>query len=235
MINYYEEFNLNPNMSIEEINAALFEAKKTWSRKQNSPNLERRQEAERKVVEIDECSKILTDSDKRKQYDAELMAEQREAAQQQAQQYAAQQQAQRYAAQQQAQQYAYRHNQPPMVETQPQLDPNRSPYGYSTTTPVRGGMSTTTTSIIAYFTWIGWLIAYFAGDREGAKVHLNQCLVMMLLQIICSLAGNLGTFFGVVFDLVQIGLVVLWFIGIANAIKGQQKEIPIIGSIHILK
>ncbi len=231
MINYYEEFNLNPNMTIEEISAALFEEKKTWSRKQNSPNLERRQEAERKVVEIDECSNILTDEGKRKEYDEALRQEQqREEAQRQAEQQAAQQRAQQQNAYQQSPQYTQQQS---AYNTQQPLDPNRSPYGYAT--PATSGMSTTATSVVAYFTWIGWLIAYFTGDREGAKVHLNQCLVMMLLQIICTLAGKLGTFFGVVFDIAQIGLVVLWFIGIAYAVKGQQKELPLIGSIHILK
>ena len=30
------------------------------------------------------------------------------------------------------------------------------------------------TSIVAYLSWIGLLIAFVAGDREGAKFHLNQ-------------------------------------------------------------
>ena len=34
-------------------------------------------------------------------------------------------------------------------------------------------MDTKTTSIVAYITWIGLLIAFCAGDREGAKFHLN--------------------------------------------------------------
>lgn len=29
------------------------------------------------------------------------------------------------------------------------------------------------TGILAYITWIGWLVAFFAGDKEGAKFHLN--------------------------------------------------------------
>ena len=39
-------------------------------------------------------------------------------------------------------------------------------------------MDTKTTSIVAYITWIGLLIAFCAGDREGAKFHLNQALVI---------------------------------------------------------
>ena len=30
------------------------------------------------------------------------------------------------------------------------------------------------TGVVGYITWIGWLIAYLLGDKEGAKFHLNQ-------------------------------------------------------------
>lgn len=34
-------------------------------------------------------------------------------------------------------------------------------------------MDKKTTSIVAYLTWIGLIIALCAGDREGAKFHVN--------------------------------------------------------------
>ena len=34
------------------------------------------------------------------------------------------------------------------------------------------------TGVVGYLTWIGLLIAFVAGDREGAKFHLNQALVL---------------------------------------------------------
>ena len=45
-------------------------------------------------------------------------------------------------------------------------------------------MDTKTTSIVAYITWIGLLIAFCAGDREGAKFHLNQALVIFLFGLL---------------------------------------------------
>ena len=42
-----------------------------------------------------------------------------------------------------------------------------------------------TTSIIAYITWIGFIIAMCIGDREGAKFYLNQALVF---NIFCLLS-----------------------------------------------
>ena len=45
-------------------------------------------------------------------------------------------------------------------------------------------MNAKTTSIIAYITWIGLIVAFCAGDREGAKLHLNQALVIMLFTLL---------------------------------------------------
>ena len=45
------------------------------------------------------------------------------------------------------------------------------------------------TGIIAYLTLIGWLIAYLAGDKEGAKFHLNQALVLAICNIANVIIG----------------------------------------------
>ena len=38
-------------------------------------------------------------------------------------------------------------------------------------------MDAKTTGIVAYITWIGLVLAFVLGDREGAKFHLNQYLL----------------------------------------------------------
>ena len=96
-------------------------------------------------------------------------------------------------------------------------------------------MSTKATGIVAYLTEIGWIISYFAGDREGAKVHLNQCLVLFFLNVICDLASNLGTVMALLFGLAEFALMIFWLIGFIYACTGQNVEIPLIGKMHILK
>lgn len=83
------------------------------------------------------------------------------------------------------------------------------------------------TGIIAYLTWIGWLIALLAGDKEGAKFHINQALVIMLFSLI-SIIPCLGWIWGVF-------MIVCWFIGFFAAINENEKEVPLIGKIRILK
>jgi len=85
-------------------------------------------------------------------------------------------------------------------------------------------MDAKATAIVSYITWIGWLIAFFAGqkDDEFAKHHLNQTLIIIIIGII-----PLGV--------TQLFATVLWFMGIINAFQGEAKPLPLIGNWHLLK
>ena len=60
-----------------------------------------------------------------------------------------------------------------------------------------GSISTKATGVLAYITWIGFLIAYFAGDRQGARFHLNQGLVVNLFGLLSAvpLVGKIWSVF----------------------------------------
>ena len=73
MVNYYEEFNLDPNMSGEDICAALFQEKKKWIHRQNANDLNKRQLAEQKIALIEEAAVIFSDKLKRDQYDLKIL------------------------------------------------------------------------------------------------------------------------------------------------------------------
>lgn len=88
-------------------------------------------------------------------------------------------------------------------------------------------MDTKTTSIVAYITWIGLLVAYLAGDKEGAKFHLNQALVIFLFSLL-SVIPCIGWIWGIF-------MLVCWVMGLVAAIKQEENEVPLIGKIKILK
>lgn len=88
-------------------------------------------------------------------------------------------------------------------------------------------MDSKTTGIVAYLSWIGLLIAFLAGDKEGAKFHINQSLVVMLFSL-----ASVIPFIGWVW---AVFMTVCWFIGFISAIQGQEKEIPLLGKIKIIK
>ena len=88
-------------------------------------------------------------------------------------------------------------------------------------------MDAKTTSIVAYITWIGFFVALLAGDKEGAKFHLNQALVILIF-FIPALMPCLGQIWGIF-------MMVCWILGLVAAINQEEKEVPLIGRIRLLK
>lgn len=92
------------------------------------------------------------------------------------------------------------------------------------------------TGIIAYITIFGWFVAYFAGDRENAKFHLNQGLVVDLAFLAITLLAGIPI--GIVralAALLNIAVFVFCVMGIVYAAQDQEKEVPLLGSFKILK
>ena len=88
-------------------------------------------------------------------------------------------------------------------------------------------MDAKTTSIVGYLTWIGLIIAICAGDKEGAKFHLNQSLVIFLFGLL-SIIPCLGQIWGIF-------IFVCWIMGLIAAINQEEKEVPLIGKVRLLK
>lgn len=95
-------------------------------------------------------------------------------------------------------------------------------------------MSKKATDIVAYIFVIGWLVAFFAGTREESKFHLNQALVIWIVNIILGILINIPIV-GIVASVLSFVMFVFWIIGLVGACQGKEKELPLIGSIKILK
>lgn len=95
------------------------------------------------------------------------------------------------------------------------------------------------TGIISYLSLVGWLIAYLAGDKEGAKFHLNQSLVVMIASIILQVFGFALGYIPIIGGIIRwalgIVMVVFWILGLIYACQDKEQELPVIGSIRILK
>ena len=88
-------------------------------------------------------------------------------------------------------------------------------------------MDKRTTSIVAYLTWIGFIVAICAGDKDGAIFHVNQAVVIMLFSLL-AIIPCIGWIWGVF-------MIVCWFMGLIAAINQEENEVPIIGKIRLLK
>jgi uncharacterized membrane protein len=96
-------------------------------------------------------------------------------------------------------------------------------------------MDKKTTGIVAYITWIGLIIAYFAGDKEGAKFHINQALVIWLGFIIANIVSYIPLVGKIISLVLWVFLFVCFILGLIAACKEEEKEVPLIGKIKILK
>ena len=98
-------------------------------------------------------------------------------------------------------------------------------------------MSKKATGIVSYITIVGWIIAFLAGDKEGAKFHLNQSLILVIANLILTIISNVinNGIISVILWLINVFFFVLWIIGLVHAIKEEEKPIPVLGGIQILK
>ena len=95
-------------------------------------------------------------------------------------------------------------------------------------------MSKKVTSIFAYLGIIFWLIGYLAGDKEGAKFHLNQGLVIAIANLALSVLSAIPVV-GLVACVASVVLLVFAIMGIVSAVKEEEKPLPLIGKIQLLK
>lgn len=102
------------------------------------------------------------------------------------------------------------------------------------------------TSIFAYLGIIFWLVAYLAGDKEGAKFHLNQGLALSLVDIVVFIVlGIAGRFlayipvvnlvFGFVSACISAVILIFHIVGIVYACQENEKPLPLIGEIQLIK
>lgn len=78
-------------------------------------------------------------------------------------------------------------------------------------------------------------LLFAAGDKEGAKFHLNQALVILIGQIVAAVINYIPYVGGIVGTILSIFLFVCWLMGLIYACQEQEKEVPLIGQIKVLK
>ncbi len=91
-------------------------------------------------------------------------------------------------------------------------------------------------AVISYITWIGFLVALLGRDPSDPLVrrHLNQALVINLLQTVSRILTRIGLFGPVTFVL-DLACLVFFFMGIFRAVKLDSTPLPLIGQIELVQ
>ncbi len=87
-----------------------------------------------------------------------------------------------------------------------------------------------------------WIIAYCAGDKKGAKLHLNQSLILIILGLACGIVCwilGIISFIRILTSILNLAVTIVTLVfgvwGFITVIKGEDKKLPYIGDIEILK
>jgi uncharacterized membrane protein len=79
-------------------------------------------------------------------------------------------------------------------------------------------------AIIAYITFIGWIIALVMNGNEKsafASFHIRQMLGLILFSLVSVIP--------IVGWVLWVGVFVFWIMGLISAINGEMKPVPIVG------
>ncbi len=95
-----------------------------------------------------------------------------------------------------------------------------------------------TAAVVCYITLIGWLIAYFAlynHDKNSfSAFHLRQTLLLHIIAFIMNLLSFLALwhlFPFIIVVILALGLLVLWLMGVFNAVSSKAQPVPLVGEL----
>lgn len=89
-------------------------------------------------------------------------------------------------------------------------------------------------TILAAISYIGPLVIasyLLAKDNEFVKFHVKQGLVVFGINILVWALTSMVYSFGMFNTLISLGTLILSIIGIVNAVQGEKKELPLVGSL----
>lgn len=95
-------------------------------------------------------------------------------------------------------------------------------------------------AFLAYLlTIVGFIIVMLTKkDNKFAMYHAKQGLVLFIAAVVVSVLGTvlgfiglpfIGFGFGWIAGILNLGLFILWIIGMVNALSGQEKPLPVLG------
>jgi uncharacterized membrane protein len=87
-------------------------------------------------------------------------------------------------------------------------------------------------AVVAYILFFIPLLTDAKND-PFVKFHVKQGLVLLLTGFAVSIVGSILPIIGwfIILPLGSLAVLILWIIGILNAVSGKEKELPLVGSL----
>lgn len=90
-----------------------------------------------------------------------------------------------------------------------------------------------TVAIVSYITIIGLVVALVMNSKSATNLgrfHIRQSIGITVLAIASSVLGFIPLIGNIVFALVGLVILIALILGIVSAVKGEEKELPFLGS-----
>ena len=107
--------------------------------------------------------------------------------------------------------------------------------------PVRAQSDAEANKVQAILAYLGFLVLipiFAARESHFARFHANQGLVLFLAQFALGIVQRILfgiPMMGTILSIVSLVLLVFAVMGIISAVQGEEKPLPLIGEIHLLK
>ena len=101
-----------------------------------------------------------------------------------------------------------------------------------TTMPASESAEDRTVAILSYVTIIGFIAALVMHSNRKTRVgafHLRQTLGLVLTGVAGGFIGVVPILGWIVWFVVVVGLMVLWFLGLLAALRGEMRPVPLLG------
>ena len=90
-------------------------------------------------------------------------------------------------------------------------------------------------AILAYIGILVLVPLFAAKDSPFARFHTNQGLLLLILHLIGWVLSFIPYIGWVACGIINVVCFVLFILGLINAVRGDAKELPLIGKYRILK
>ena len=87
-------------------------------------------------------------------------------------------------------------------------------------------------AVLAYLGILVLIPLFVAKESKFARFHVNQGLILLICSVVSAVFSRMG--WGAIAWILNIVIFVLAIIGIINAVKGEAKELPVIGKFKII-
>lgn len=121
---------------------------------------------------------------------------------------------------------------------QPYQAPYQQPYQQGYYAPGTDNGTVKALSVLAYIPLLFLVGLFLEKDNEDVKFHVNQGLILFILEAILGVARSflswlpfIGWMVNIAFGVLSLGTLALMIVGIVNAAQGRRRPLPVIGTL----